>query len=301
MKIAFGITATLLAVALVAIAAQEYRYFETRRDVVADRQAIFHSPSAFHVATLLKLSAEQELLSAVGSFADASEDAGGHVVYAGKVFQSGSSTQVPYEDWDAFVLVQYPSQDAYETVAADPAYQQERGHFASSYAHGMQRSAAFNLFIPIVLLYKRVMDYATFTPNRYPFERVALQGDLPAEVRNQRALMLERLAENREYGRDAVVILNFHKEGDASERESMGNYGDAMFDLMAESGNGPVHLGSGVTVEGDASFDNVVIVYYPGVDYLAELVQSKYFIGIVGGKRLGDAMGMLSVPLLPQL
>ena len=301
MKIAFGITATLLAVALVAIAAQEYRYFETRRDVVADRQAIFHSSSVFHVVTLLKLSAEQELLSAVGSFAAASEDAGGHVVYAGKVFQSGSSTQVPYEDWDAFVLVQYPSQDAYETVAADPAYRQERGHFASSYVHGMQRSAAFNLFIPIVLLYKRVMDYATFTPNRYPFERVALQDDLPAEVRNQRALMLERLAENREYGRDAVVILNFHKEGDPSERESMGNYGDAMFDLMAESGNGPVHLGSGVTVEGDASFDNVVIVYYPGVDYLAELVQSKYFIGIVGGKRLGDAMGMLSVPLLPHL
>ena len=97
MKIAFGITATLLAVALVAIAAQEYRYFETRRDVVADRQAIFHSPSAFHVATLLKLSAEQELLSAVGSFADASEGAGGHVVYAGKIFQSGSSRQVADE------------------------------------------------------------------------------------------------------------------------------------------------------------------------------------------------------------
>ena len=301
MKIALKIATSLFAIALVAIAAQQYRYAKLRDDFVADRQAIFHSSSVFHVVTLLKLSAEQELLSAVGSFADASEDAGGHVVYAGKVFQSGSSTQVPYEDWDAFVLVQYPSQDAYETVAADPAYRQERGHFASSYVHGMQRSAAFNLFIPIVLLYKRVMDYATFTPNRYPFERVALQGDLPAEVRNQRALMLERLAENREYGRDAVVILNFHKEGDASERESMGNYGDAMFDLMAESGNGPVHLGSGVTVEGDASFDNVVIVYYPGVDYLAELVQSKYFIGIVGGKRLGDAMGMLSVPLLPHL
>ncbi len=81
----------------------------------------------------------------------------------------------------------------------------------------------------------------------------------------------------------------------------MGEYGDAMFDLMAESGNGPVHLGSGVTVEGDAIFDHVVMVYCPGVDYLAGLVQSKYFIGIVGGKRLGDAMGVLSVPLLPHL
>lgn len=113
--------------------------------------------------------------------------------------------------------------------------------------------------------------------------------------------MLERLSANRDYGRDAVVILNYHKAGDTSDRESMSEYGDAMFDLMAESGNGPVHVGQGVTVEGDASFDTVAIVYYPGVDYLAEMVQSKYFIGIFGGKRLGDAMGMLTVPLLPHL
>ncbi len=301
MKIAFGTIAALLVVALVAIAAQEYRYAKTRRDVVADRQAIFHSSSVFHVVTLLTLSAEQELLSAVGSFADASEGAGGHVVFAGKIFQSGSSRQVPDENWDAFVLVQFASQDTYGKVAADPAYQYARAQFASSYAHGMQRSSAFNLFIPIVLLAKRVVDYVTFTPNRYPFEPAEFPPDVPAKVRDQRDQMLERLGANHDYGRDAVVILNFHKEGDASERESMSEYGDAMFDLMAESGNGPVHVGQGVTVEGDASFDTVAIVYYPGVDYLAEMVQSKYFIGIFGGKRLGDAMGMLSVPLLPHL
>ncbi len=301
MRIAFKVIAALLVVALAAITAQEYRYAKLRHDVVADRQAIFHSASVFHVVTLLTLSTEQELLSAVGSFVDVSEDVGGHIVYAGKVFQSGSSRQVADENWHAFVLVQFPSQDAYVKVEEDPAYQQARAQFASSYAHGMQRSATFNLFIPVVLLSKRVTDYVTFTPNRYPFERVELSDDLPAEVSDQRDLLLERLAANREYGRDAVVILNFHKEGDTSERESMGDYGDAMFDLMAESGNGPVHLGRGVTVEGDASFDNVVIVYYPGVDYLAEMLHSKYFIGIIGGKRLGDAMGMLSVPLLPHL
>ncbi len=301
MKIAFGTIATLLVVALVAIAAQEYRYAKTRRDVVADRQAIFHSSSVFHVVTLLTLSDEQELLSAVGSFADANEGAGGHVVFAGKIFQSGSSRQVPDEGWDAFVLVQFGSQDAYARVAADPAYQYARAQFASSYAHGMQRSAAFNLFIPVVLLAKRVADYVTFTPNRYPFEPAEFPSDVPAKVRDQRDLMLERLSANRDYGRDAVVILNYHKAGDTSERESMSEYGDAMFDLMAESGNGPVHVGQGVTVEGDASFDTVAIVYYPGVDYLAEMVQSKYFIGIFGGKRLGDAMGMLTVPLLPHL
>jgi len=301
MKIAFGITLTLLAVALVAIAAQEYRYFETRRNVVADRQAIFHSSSVFHVATLLTLSPEQELLPAVGSFTDASEKAGGHVVYAGKSFRSGSSPQVADEPWDAFVLVEFESQDAYERAAADPAYQRARARFASSYAHGMQRSAAFNLFIPIVLLAKRVGDYATFTPNRYPFEPAEIPADVPAEVLEQRDELLERMGANREYGRDAVVILNFLKEGDPAEREAMSGYGEAMFDLMAETGNGPVHFGRAVTVEGDAVFDNVAIVYYPGVEYLAEMVQSRYFIGIFGGKQLNDSLALMTVPLLPHL
>jgi uncharacterized protein (DUF1330 family) len=301
MKVAFGITATLLAVALVAIAAQEYRYFEMRRDVVADRQAIFHSSSAFHVATLLTLSAEQELLSAVGSFADASEDAGGHVVYAGKTFQSGSSPQVADEPWDAFVLVQFASQDAYAMATSDPAYRNARAQFASSYAHGMRRSAALNLFIPIVLLAKRVWDYVTFTSNRYPFEPAEIPADEPAEIHDRRGQFLERLLANREYGRDAVVILNFLKEGDSDERKDMGGYGSAMLDLMAETGNGPVHFGRAVTVEGDATFDNVAIVYYPGVEYLAEMMRSTYFTGIFGGKRLGDSLALLTVPLLPHL
>ena len=158
MKFTAKITAILLAGALVAIAAQEYRYFEIRRDVVADRQAIFHSSSVFHVATLLTLSAGQELLPAVGMFAEASEGAGGHVVYAGKTFMSGSSPQVADEPWDAFILVQFDSQDAYAMASADSAYQNARGQFASSYAHGMQRSAAANLLVPVVLLAKRVGD-----------------------------------------------------------------------------------------------------------------------------------------------
>ena len=51
----------------------------------------------------------------------------------------------------------------------------------------------------------------------------------------------------------------------------------------------------------DASFDNVVIVYYPGVEYLAEMVQSTYFTGIFGGKQLGDSLALLTVLLLPHL
>jgi len=70
---------------------------------------------------------------------------------------------------------------------------------------------------------------------------------------------------------------------------------------MAETGNGPIHLGRAVTLEGDADFDNVILVYYPGVEYFSELVQSKFFTGIVGGKQLGDTQSTITVPLLPHL
>ena len=74
-----------------------------------------------------------------------------------------------------------------------------------------------------------------------------------------------------------------------------------MMSMMAEMGNGPTHIGKAVTLEGDASFDNVVIVYYPGVEYFAEMIQSEFFTGIVGDKKLGDTLSSPTVPLLPHL
>jgi hypothetical protein len=67
---------------------------------------------------------------------------------------------------------------------------------------------------------------------------------------------------------------------------------------MAEMGNGPMHIGAAVTLEGGADFGNVVIVYYPGVEYFAEMLQSEFFTRIVGGKQLGDSQ---SSPMVPRL
>jgi hypothetical protein len=50
-----------------------------------DRQQLFHSPSAFHVATIFIRSPDQELFSRVRDFVKASEGAGAKVVYAGSV------------------------------------------------------------------------------------------------------------------------------------------------------------------------------------------------------------------------
>jgi len=70
---------------------------------------------------------------------------------------------------------------------------------------------------------------------------------------------------------------------------------------MAALAHGPMHLGSAVPVEGDAQFDDVVIVYYPGVDYFSHLVRSRFFQGIIGDKQLGDTLVVLTVPILSRL
>ena len=292
----------LLVALLLAIAGQHYRYLRTRRDVVADRQELFHSSSAFHVATILALSPGQELRPGVRDFVDAAERAGATVVYAGKVAVNAlQSSQLPREEWDAFLLAQYPSREAYGASEANPDYQKVRSSFANSYALGMQRSPWLNLAIPIGLLGMRTIDIIKRRPARYPFRPAQELDQLPGEARERRARLVEGLLANREYGKDALVVLNFIKNGSTEQRDANSGYGSEMLGLMAEMGNGPTHVGRAVTLEGEADFDNVVIVYYPGVEYFAEMLQSEFFTEIVGGKQLGDTLSSPTVPLLPHL
>jgi len=297
----YWIASTLLVALLLAAGAQHYRYLRTRRDVAFDRQELFHSSSVFHVVMVLALSPGQELLAALRGFVRASEAAGAKVVYAGKIAANAlESSQVPAREWDAFVLAEYASREAYAASERDPGYQKARSSFTHSYALGMQRSPWLNLAIPMGLLGMRAVDIVKRSPPRYPFQP-ARPGQLPNEARARRAHIVEGLLANREYGSDAVVVLNFIKNGSKQQRDANSGYGREMLRLMAQMGNGPTHIGRAVTLEGDAEFDNVAIVYYPGVEYFAEMLQSEFFSGIVGGKQLGDSLSSPSVPLLPHL
>ena len=113
--------------------------------------------------------------------------------------------------------------------------------------------------------------------------------------------MVQGLLANREYGEDACVVLNFIKNGSAEQQAANSSYASAMISLMAETGSGPMHIGEAVTLEGNADFDEIVLVYYPGVEYFAEMIQSEFFTNIVGDKQLGDTLSSPSVPLLPYL
>ena len=90
-------------------------------------------------------------------------------------------------------------------------------------------------------------------------------------------------------------------KGRASEQKANRAYDRKMAGLFAANGHGPSHLGKSITLEGDAEFENVGTVYYPGLDYFTSLMQSTFYNGIVGGKQLGDTQAIPTVPILDRL
>jgi len=123
----------------------------------------------------------------------------------------------------------------------------------------------------------------------------------PPEARKRMEAFADVLRTNLEYGREALVIFNFAKKGTSDQRKANATYGGEMFALFAEAGAGPMHIGEAVTLEGDADFDQVIIVFYPGVEFFGEMITSEFYQGIFPGKQLGDDLSSLTVPLLPHL
>ena len=100
---------------------------------------------------------------------------------------------------------------------------------------------------------------------------------------------------------EALVVFNLIQPGNSAQRAADRSYGLKMLTRMAGLAHGPMHAGSAITLEGEASFENVVVVYYPGVSYFAELLGSQFFQGIIGDKQLGDTQAVPTVPILSQL
>jgi len=288
------------------IVVQELRYLGIRRNLAGDRQALFHSGSVFHVVSLLKLAPDQELLSSVRDFVDSVQKDGAEVVYAGKTVINGrTSSQLPPDDWDAFVITQYPSRAAWDAASASVDLRNLESRFANVYSLGMKRSVGVNLAIPALLLGQRVSQLVRREPPRYPFKPVpGLEEALakaPPEARERMDTFADVLRANLQYGREALVIFNFAKDGTSDERKANAGYGGEMFALFAEAGAGPMHMGEAVTLEGDADFDQVIIVFYPGVEFFGEMITSEFYQGIFPGKQLGDDLSSLTVPILPHL
>ncbi len=290
---------TVAALALLAAGAtmlwQHLRYVELRRNVLHDRQALIHPAEAFHVLTFLELAPGQQTLEALRKVVPLLAPGDAQVIYAGEVVLTPlASAQIPEPDWNAIVLTQHPTRDAYDAARASPDRQRALAEFARAYEHGMKRPRLFNLAIHQLLLVLRAGQILTRAPSHFPFERA----DGPLAVDTERLRALEA-ARSRDRG--AVVVVNLLQEGTREQRDANRQYGLAMAGMFAEGAHGPFHMGRSVTVEGEARFDAVALVYYPGVAHFLQMGQSRFFQGIVGGKQLADTQASITIPVLDQL
>jgi len=291
----------LVAVLVVAMGWQHFRYLKWRRAVAQDHQPLLHSSSAFHVISYLRLESGGDLVESLTKARETLEGAGGNQwIYAGKVVLMGlQSRQLGESRWDAIVLSQYDSREAYDEVARSNAHSQAFAHFDAAYHHGMQRSAALNLALPMIFLGMRVVDVLQGVPVIDPYDRASDEDLAGRNLAMERARPAIEAA--RAYNENAVVVFNLMRSGGAAEQEANRGYDRKMVGLFAANGHGPSHMGKSVTLEGDAKFDSVGIVYYPGLDYFISLMRSKFYNGIVGGKQLGDTQAIPTVPILDRL
>ncbi len=290
----------VLLLLVAAMAWQHFRYFEIRRSIVQDQQTILHSPGNFHVVTFLEVAPGAALIPEVSRLRREIETTGpGKIIYAGQAAFTVQSKQIGLRQWSAVILVEYPSREAYDSAARNPAYREALGAFVRTYSHGMKRSPLVNLMFPQLLLALRSIDImkGNWTPD--PFEPTPT-----SELDKSIGLWKERIAkliELEPVNGEAAVVFNLMQPGDSKNQQANSSYSREMLSRMAALGHGTMHVGRAVTVEGKADFEEVAIVYYPGVKYFSELLKSRFYQGIIGNKQLADTVAVPTVPILSKL
>ena len=298
MKVAVIVLALLVVCGGAAIVWQHLRYVHTRRAVVQDHQPLLYDAATFHVVTFVRTAPEADVLEELRKLRAATRGATGvEWVYAGKVAMAGNvSAQIGPVDWKAIVVLQYPSREAYEQMARSEGYRQALARFPESYSQGFQRPVWPNLLLHQALLVRRLKQLVTGEPSSFPFLR---KPGIDDDARITEAV--GRLLAERELGARAAVVVNLQKQGTPEQQASDRAYVGRMMSAMAEGGYGPMHIGRAVRVEGNHDFDAVAIVYYPGVQFFADMLRSDFFQGIIGGKQLGDTQATITVPILDRL
>ena len=291
----------LLALPVLVVGVHLRKHSQLRRSVLFDRQNLFHGSDAFHVVSALKLEPGQDLLEGVGQYVRGVEQLGAKVIYAGKLAfpMPRKSKQMPDLEWEAFVVSQYATRDAWETAEASDSYMGLKSEFTRVWSLGMARKARQNFAVSLWMLQKRIRHLLSRAPASYPFQPVEVPEDRREQVATLKTFLGRVASENEAFSKDALVIINFQKFGSAaSERRANDKYADSMMSMLSEVGHGPIHVGRAVSLEDDVDFDQVVIVSYPGIRYFVEMVQSRFYTGIFGGKQLGDDLSSPTVPIL---
>ena len=278
---------------------QHMRYLNARRDNVLDRQSMMYSSESLHVATFFEVSEGEDVVEKLKQLRKETDGIDGvQWIYAGMAGVGIESKQIENGAWNAAILQQYPSRQVYESISSSDAYRKSLAAFPNHHSIGIRRPWLLNLAIPQLLLGLRfvdvlrggwtVDDFVKDTQNPVPESTGGADG--PGKLRELAAINPR-----------AVLIFNFLKDGTAEQQAANKSYGLTMLTRMAALAHGPMHIGKTVTLDGDASFDTAVFVYYPGPVYMADMVESTFFRSIVGGKQPGDTLVVMTVPILDRL
>ena len=113
---------------------QHRRYLAARRGPVQDQQSLFYGGATLHVVSFLRSAEGADVLEDLRKLRNDVEASGrAKIVYAGRAAPLGlESSQLGEADWDAVVLVQYPSRDAYHAAAASAAHRDAFGRFEAA-------------------------------------------------------------------------------------------------------------------------------------------------------------------------
>ncbi len=278
---------------------QHFRYLKLRRDRIDDRQPLFYSSRSFHAVTYLKMTAGRSALEELSALRDVIEKpGGGSVVYAGLVGPAMAKSKQLANDWDALLLTQYPSREAYDAMTEQNAYRERLARSERTHTHGAIRKVGPNLMVPVGLLLLRLRDILLRKPSAFPFQPVG-EDAMPKLLEVMKEV--EQLDAFREIKDDAVVIFNLIQPGNPAQQKADRSYALSMVSAMAEGSYGPMHIGRAVQVEGEAQFSQFVAVYYPGIDHMQAMVGSTFMNRIGSGKQLGDSLAVATVPVLSKL
>jgi hypothetical protein len=278
---------------------QHRRYRKAHREIVQDQQPLLYPSRTFHAVIYLKVEAGKDVIGAVRSLRPLLESPGaGTIVYAGQAALALVRSEQVSNDWDAVLLVQYDSRQAFDAAHERTEQREALASFEQAYIHGFKRSALTNLMLPQALLAVRVTDMLRRAPSHFPFVPA---GDDAFPLQKAKMKEVEALEKLRHLSEDAVVVFNLIKPGDAAQKAADRAYTQSMMSAMAEQTHGPVHLGRAVTVEGDAKFSTVAAVYYPGIDHMRQMIGSTFMNRIGEGKQLGDSLAVATVPFLSKL
>jgi hypothetical protein len=283
-----------------AMAWQHRRYLGARRDIVQDRQSLRYASGHFHVVTFLELATGQNVVEGVRALRSQLQASGvAKVIYAGQAAFTMESRQLGPRSWDAVILVEYDSRQAYDTERVSVPYRDALAAFARTYSHGMRRSWLLNFMFPQVLLGLRALDVLQGKGNVGEFERAG-----PLERSERLAGAADRVESLRSLSAvndEAMVVVNLIRNGDSAQRKADRAYGRRMLTRFAALAHGPMHIGSAVRLEEEAEFDQVVIVYYPGPNYFADMLESRFFNAIIDDKQLADTQAVPTVPIMSLL